>query len=265
MPPPDVAWGIRCRALGFPTAILVALVCCVSAASAEPYLSGYVGAAFTDRTDLNTDLQINGTPFVNGRLHDVGFENGLLYGGKVGYYFEAPVLRGNLGVEAEAFHFRNAVRPQNVRFVGTLGGAPADITTRIQRADIDVTATALNLLYRLPLWTDANFPRGRFQPYAGVGLAVLMSELSTQTTPLDVNEDISDRDVQPAVQVLAGVRQFITPHLAVFFEYRFLHSAPFDFTFRVPGTIGGAPVTETARDRAGLTTHQLTGGIGFHW
>jgi opacity protein-like surface antigen len=92
-----------------------------------------------------------------------------------------------------------------------------------------------------------------------------MAELSTRTSPLDVNQDIADRDTQPAVQALAGVRQFISPHVAVFLEYRFLHSEPFDFGFRVPGTLGGAPVTETARDHAGLTTHQITGGIGFHW
>ena len=37
------------------------------------------------------------------------------------------------------------------------------------------------------------------------------------------------------------------------------------FTFRETGTIGGVPVTETARDRADLTSHLLYGGLGFHW
>jgi hypothetical protein len=33
----------------------------------------------------------------------------------------------------------------------------------------------------------------------------------------------------------------------------------------VPGTIGGGPFTETARDRSDITSHHLSAGVGFHW
>jgi len=121
------------------------------------------------------------------------------------------------------------------------------------------------VLYRVPLATSAELPRGRFQPYAGVGLAVLMAKLSTTTTPFDVNKAITASDNQPALQVLGGVRAFLTPHVAVFAEYRFLQSQPFTFDFREPGTIGGGPFVETARDRSDLTSHHISVGVGFHW
>jgi opacity protein-like surface antigen len=70
--------------------------------------------------------------------------------------------------------------------------------------------------------------------------------------------------VQPALQVLGGLRAFVTPHVAVFVEYTFLQSQRFTFDFREPGTIGGGPFVETARDRADLTSHQLSLGVGLH-
>jgi len=202
---------------------------------------------------------------VDGDARDLKFDTSLLFGGKVGYFFEQPVLGGNVGLEAEAFHFEPDVRQQTSRFTGSLGGFPADRQIRVQHADIDVTGAALNLLYRWRLAPEPDLPRGRFQPYLGVGLAVLIAKLSTTTTPFDVNTSISDTNVQPALQVLAGLRTFITPHLAVFLEYKFLQSDRFTFDFKVPGTIGGFPVQETARDRADVTSHHLSAGIGFHW
>ena len=61
------------------------------------------------------------------------------------------------------------------------------------------------------------------------------------------------------------MRAFVTPHVAVFLEYNFLHSQPFTFDFRESGTVGGVPLVETVRDRSSLTTHHLSLGIGFHW
>lgn len=232
---------------------------------AEPYAAAYAGAAFTENTDLATDLQLNGAGFIDGRLRDLHFEPGLLYGVKVGYFFNYSLFGGNVGLEAEAYRFQNAIRPQTARFQGILGGVPFDGSVAVQRADADVIGTALNLLYRFPLSSSAELPHGRVQPYVGVGLAVLIAELSTRTTPFEVNKQISDTDVQPALQLLAGVRTFVTRNVALFFEYRFLHSEPFTFRFRESGTIGGGPFVETARDRANLTSHHLAVGIGFHW
>jgi len=245
--------------------VALALLAWPLAVSAEPYLAGFVGAAFTQNKDLETSLELNGTSFVDGDARNLKFETSLLFGGKVGYFFEGRELWSNFGLEAEGFHFEPNVRQQTARFVGTLGGAPADRQIRVQHADIEITGAALNLLYRWPLAVREEFPHGRLQPYVGVGLAVLIAELSTTTTPFDVNTSISDTNVQPALQLLAGVRTFVTRHIAVFAEYKFLQSRTFTFDFKVPGTIGGGPFTEIARDRSDVTAHHLSAGIGFHW
>jgi opacity protein-like surface antigen len=232
---------------------------------AEPYIAAYGGAAFLENTDLADNLRLNGTTVVDGRLRDLHVEPGPLYGAKVGYFLPPSLLGGNVGLEAEAYRFQNAIRPQTARFQGTLAGAPFNDSVAVQRADADVLGTALNLLYRVPFSRSAELPLGRVQPYVGIGLAVLIAELSTRTTPFEVNKQISDTDVQPALQLLAGVRTFVTRNVDLFFEYRFLHSEPFTFNFRESGTIGGGPFVETARDRASLTSHHLAVGIGFHW
>jgi opacity protein-like surface antigen len=236
-----------------------------SVAMAEPYVGAYGGAAFTQDMSLATDLQLNGIDSADGRQHGLRFDPGPLYGVKVGYFFRYSLLGGNVGLEAEAYRFENAIRPQTARFKGTLGGVPFDGPVAVPRADADVIGTALNLLYRFPLASSAELPHGRVQPYLGIGLAVLVAEFSTRTSPFEVNKVVSDTDVQPALQLLAGVRTFVTRNVALFFEYRFLHSEPFTFRFRESGTIGGGPFVGTARERANLTSHHLAAGIGFHW
>jgi len=232
---------------------------------AEPYVAAYGGAAFLEDTDLTTDLQLNGVTFVDGRLRDLRVEPGPLYGAKVGYFFQPSLLGGNVGLEAEAYRFQNAIRPQTARFQGILGGVPVDGSVAVQRADADMIGAALNLLYRYPLWSSAELPRGRVQPYLGAGLAVLIAELSTRTSPFEVNKGVSDTDMQPALQLLAGARTYLTRNVALFFEYRVLHSQPFTFRFRESGSIAGGAFVETARDRARLTSQHLAVGISFHW
>lgn len=236
-----------------------------SLVTAEPYLAVYVGGAFTENKDLNTRLALSGLTILDGDARDIKFDNSVVVGGKVGYFFEPSILGANIGLEAEAFHFQPDVGQQNSRFVGSIAGFPADQTLRVQHADIDVTGAALNLLLRVPLAVSADFPHGRFQPYAGVGLAMLIAKLATTTTPFEVNKDISDTAVQPALQVIAGVRASLSPQIFMFLEYKFLQSRKFTFDFQESGTVGGFPAVETARDRADLTSHHISVGVGVNW
>lgn len=253
------------RRIGPGVCAIALLLLLATPAASEPYTAAFLGVAFTPSQDLRTEFELNGTPIVNGRLHDLDLDTSLLFGGKVGYFFDRLPGPGHLGLEVEAFHFRPDAQEQTVRFTGMLGGASADTPLRVQEANIDVTGVALNALYRLPLAVSAEFPRGRVQPYVGLGLGVYIATLKTTTTPFDVNRTIEDTDVQPGWQALAGARWFLTPNLALFVEYKFLETQTFSFRFRAPGTIGGVPLTETARDRASLSSHHIYGGIGWHW
>ena len=270
--------GARMAGRGVAPALAIAaslLVAAPGLVSAEPYLAGFVGAAFTedkglDTTQTNNPLSVNGVSFLDGTFKNIDFDTSVVFGGKVGYYFDYPVLGGNFGLELEVYHLEPDVASQNVTFSGTARTVfgttlPPEFNTTIQKADIDVTTVGLNLLYRLELGQSDNFPHGRFQPYAGVGLGLFIATLSTTTTPFDMNRSIDDTDVQPGGQLLVGARFFLSPHVAVFAEYKFIQTAEFSFRFRETGTALGLPTTETARDQADLTQHQLLAGIGFHW
>jgi opacity protein-like surface antigen len=234
-------------------------------AVAEPYVAGYLGAAITQDKDLRTEMELNGAPFVNGRAHALSFDSSVVFGAKAGYFLDRPLLGGNIGAELDVYHFRPDLERQRVRFTGLLAGVTGDTQTTLQSADVEVTAVTLNLLYRIGLLTDPQYPRGRLQPYVGAGAGAFIARLATTSTPFDVNKDISDTDVQPGIQVLAGARWLLTRNVALFVEYKFLQTETFGFTFKEAGTVFGFPVTETARDRADITSHLVTGGLGFHW
>lgn len=251
-----IRWGI---ALAIMSLLLPARV------MAEPYAGLYLGAAITEDNDLRTELELNGTPFVNGRAESLSFETSLAFGGKAGYFFEKDLLGGNVGVELDVYHYEPDLDSQNVRFAGLLGGFNGDFRTRLQSADIEVTTVALNLLYRFRLLPGPQYPRGRLQPYVGVGAGAFIARLSTETSPFDVNKEISDTDVRPGVQALGGLRFFVTRNIALFAEYKFVQAKDFSFRFKESGTVSGFPATETARDRADISSHLFYGGIGFHW
>ena len=234
-------------------------------AGAEPYVSGYAGVAITEDKDLRTELELNGTPFVNGRARDLSFDPSVVFGGKAGYFFERNLLGGNVGLELDVYHFEPDLDAQTVRFSGLLAGFNGDFQTRLQAADVELTAVTLNLLYRFRLLPAPQYPLGRLQPYVGLGVGAFIARLSTQTSPFDTNKDISDTDVRAGVQALGGLRFFLTRNIALFAEYKFIQTDTFSFSFKESGTVFGFPATETARDRADITSHLFYGGIGFHW
>ena len=254
---------MRMRWLGIALTALAAIS--PSKAAAEPYVLGYVGAAITNDKDLRTEVEVDGAPLVNGLARDLSFDTSVVFGAKAGYFFDRPLLGGNVGAELDVYHFRPNVDEQQVRFTGLLVGVNGDTRTTLPATNIEVTAVTLNLLYRFGLAADSQYPRGRFQPYLGVGGGAFIARLATTTSPFDSNKDIADTDVQPGLQALAGGRWFLTRNIALFAEYKFLQTPTFSFNFKESGTISGFPVTETARDRADLTSHLFYGGLGFHW
>jgi opacity protein-like surface antigen len=249
--------------------LYAAAVLCAAAwpqrASAEPYLAAYAGAGFTQSKDLRTELELNGVPVVNGRAENLHFDTSAVFGAKAGYFFPVDVLGGNTGLELDVYHFEPNAPRQFVKFSGMLGGVTGDTRTQLQSADIQVTAISVNAIYRFRLAADAEHPLGRIQPYVGIGAGAFIARLATTTSPFDVNSNIDDTQVRAGVQALAGARWLVTRNIALFAEYKFVQTDTFAFRFKQPGTISGFPFTETARDRADLTSHLVYGGVGFHW
>jgi opacity protein-like surface antigen len=202
--------------------ILCMVMCAVEDrdASAEWYVAGQFGVNFADRL-----TNINGTNgFAGSTAPDFDLKNSFTYGGKVGYF------PGNswLGVEVDAFHTTPHIK--------NLDDIPG--------IHLRVTSAGVNLI--------ARYPGVTFQPYAGIGAAAVFAHISDSSTTR------SDSNVTGGLNVLAGIRAFVTPYVAIFTEYKLTQATlRFDQAFSGFGTAGGF----TGDYRA----QQLLVGVSYHF
>jgi len=93
------------------------------------------------------------------------------------------------------------------------------------------------------------YPGQTFQPYVGFGGAALIGHISET---VDVR---SDTDVGFGVNVLTGLRAFVTPYVAVFTEYKYTRGTlTFSDAF---GSIGGFSGDYQAQ--------QVVFGVSYHF
>ena len=165
-------------------ALLLTIACLTPAvAQAEYYVAGQVGVNFADRL---TGIQGTGN-FVTQRGPDLDLKNAVLYGGKLGFF----PGNGAMGLELDVFNSQ-----PNIKNLDNIPGIP-----------LGVTNVGINLLLR--------YPGPTFQPYVGFGGAALIARISET---VDVK---SDTDVGFGINLLGGLRTFITPYVAVFAEYKY--------------------------------------------
>jgi opacity protein-like surface antigen len=173
-----------------------------STAMAEWYVAGQAGINFADRMK-----NIQGTgilqPF---QAPDFALKSAFAYGGKVGYF----PGHGSVGVEVDAFHSHPHIKSLQ----------------EIPGIHMRVTNVGLNILFR--------YPGPTFQPYVGVGGAALIAHIGDSPT------NASDSDVGFGINLLAGLRAFVTPYVAVFTEYKFTQGTlVFDRAFPPGGGFSG--------------------------
>jgi opacity protein-like surface antigen len=174
-----------------------------SGARAEYYVAGQVGVNFADRL---TGIQGTGS-FVTQSGPDLDLKNAVVYGGKLGFY----PGNGATGVELDVFNSQ-----PNIKNLDNIPGI-----------HLGVTNVGLNLLLRYPGQT--------FQPYVGFGGALLIARIS-QT--VDVQ---SDTDVGFGINLLGGLRTFITPYVAIFAEYKYTRGTlSFNEAFGPTGGFSGS-------------------------
>ncbi|MGQ0811883.1 MAG: outer membrane protein [Nitrospiraceae bacterium] len=169
---------------------------------AEWYVAGQVGANFADRLK-----DIEGTGSLAGlRAPSFDLQNSLTYGGKVGYF----PGHGWVGIELDAFH--------STPHVKNLDNVPG--------IHFRVTNVGINFIVR--------YPGETLQPYVGFGAAAMIGHISSSPTTQ------SQTDVASGPVLLAGLRTFITPYVALFTEYKFTRATfQFDQAFGpVAGFVG---------------------------
>ena len=197
--------------------LLTALSLIAIPAQAEWYVAGQAGYSFADSLRNVTTTG----PFSGIELQDFDMKNSFAYGGKVGVY----PFHGSLGFELDVFH--------STPHVKNLDNSPG--------IHLGVTNVGANFLLRYPGVT--------FQPYLGVGPAILSARLSPSV------ETQQDTQVSVGFNFLTGIRGFVTPHVALFTEYKFT-DAKFGFDDAL-GSFGGFDSTYRA--------HQVFVGVSYHF
>jgi opacity protein-like surface antigen len=220
---PEKTW------LLFTGAALACLLCVAlwmpGEARGEWYVAGQFGGTFADRLSNieGTDRLVTVQP----RTPDFDLKNSLLYGAKVGYF----PGNGWFGIEGEAFNTTPHIK--------NLSEVPG--------THLRVTTVAINFI--------ARYPHPTVQPYAGIGVGWIFSGISESGTQVSQVPTRSDTDVSSALNLLAGVRFFLTPYVAMFTEYKYTES-----TFRFDRAFG--PVGGFAGD---YTAQHVVLGLSYHF
>jgi opacity protein-like surface antigen len=191
------------------------------------YVAGQVGVTFPH--SLNDVKWHDAGVTLKG--NDLSLHNSVMYGGKLGYYFDSLKW---LGLETEIFNTTPNLKQQNITIAGVNLGTSSGADLRI------LTWAPVNLVVR--------YQMGALEPYAGVGLGVFFSRLS------DGGPSRSSTDLGLNTQV--GLRYRVTTNLALFGEWKFNH-ANLSYS-NLPGS-GGVDLS------ADYNAHNLVFGVGYHF
>jgi opacity protein-like surface antigen len=191
----------------------------VTQASAEWYVAGQVGVNFADQL---SDIRGTGVQ-EGGRSPDFDLKNAVLYGAKLG------VFPGNgwFGIELDAFH-----SSPNVKNLDDVPGF-----------SLGVTNVGVNLITR--------YPGATFQPYVGIGTGALIARIGDSATTQ------GDTDVASMLNLLTGIRAFVTPYVAIFTEYKYTQST-LEFSDGFAPQFGGG-------FNGDYNAQQLVFGVSYHF
>lgn len=230
----------------------------------ELYVAGFGGYTFGGSSFTNALTA--GAPTRGFTLNDSG-----IYGLKIGYFM--PDRLNWLGFEVEGFNTSPNLKPS----VNGPGGTP------LPGASLRVTTLAFNAIIRgkFACGPSRNAPSRRttaethrttvetnrsaygheedtfcpLQPYLGAGLGVFFAD----TNGFGGGNRGSDNAV-PGFNGLAGVRYFLTEHIAVFGEYKY-NRATFHFQ-NVGAALGPGQPGGLSGD---YSVHNVVGGLSFHF
>ncbi len=205
------------RAAGVGVALWALAVVAPSGTQAEWYVAPQFGVNFADR--LKT---VRGTGALEGLdAPNFDLQNSYAWGGKIGVYPNSHIM----GLEVDVLH--------STPHIKNLDDIPG--------IQLRVTNIGLHLLLR--------YPGKTYQPYFGIGPAILVSRLANSPTTQ------RDTDVTVGLNVLVGIRAFVTPYVAMFTEFKYTSGTPrYTEAF---GTNSGF--------HADYQAQQLVFGVSYHF
>jgi opacity protein-like surface antigen len=196
---------------------LVSVLASTAPAHAEWWAGLYLGLAVTSDTEVTFKTRRPRT------WTEVEVDNSVLWGGRVGYWFEGGVLgemTPYVGLDLDLSYFRPRIPTQTA----SSEAGPR----RLGAMDLTVGTLTPSVIARYPLMVDQEFPSGRLQPYVAFGPTIFYANTADSTTfgPRGTSES----DFGVGVTVRPGLSWQVSDSVSIFAEYRFVHVAPtFDF------------------------------------
>lgn len=174
------------------TVLSLALAWMPGPAQAETYIAGQFGLAFP--RDVTSEHVTNGFPGSTnppgGKGIGVDYKTSLAYGVKLGHYLNKMRY---LGFEADYTHSEPHFREK--------GGVPGE--------HFRVDSIAFNLL--------ARYPGEKFQPYIGIGPAIMIANVHDISSPGGSNQ----WDSKLGYNAQAGLRYVMFKNVALFGEWKY--------------------------------------------
>ncbi|MDF0667460.1 MAG: outer membrane beta-barrel protein [Nitrospira sp.] len=230
--------GLCCTIVRYSLAVvMLVFVLFSSPAQAEWYVAGQAGATFNGYFGhiAGTTGNAAGLDF-----SQLGLQNSVLYGGKVGYYLDDPGFKW-LGVEMEVFTSTPNIKQQAVT-INDGGNTTVELT---RGQDVRVTNfSPFSVMFRYQI--------GRLEPYAGGGLGIYF----INTHDAQTNTSSSDNGALGFI-AKAGLRWMVTDHLALFGEWKY-NQVKYNYdSMPIGSTDGGG--------QAQYRSYIAVGGIGWHF
>jgi len=213
--------------------LVCSLVFLSTPGKAEMYVAGQVGVTIPNRfshlegVGSNTGLTVS----------DESAQNSVMYGAKVGYYFDSLKW---LGVETEVFNTQPNIKQQTI--TASFPGGVANVL---------ISGQDLRVLTWAPINVVVRYQAGRFEPYAGVGMGVFFSRVHVSQS----GESSSSTSVGLNTQV--GLRYLVAQNVSLFGEWKY-NRAKFNFDPSTPtGATGGA--------KGDYSANIFVFGVGYHF
>jgi opacity protein-like surface antigen len=164
---------------------------------AEWFLDVYGGEASTQDASVTAEITSYGllmATTTKSHTEKVDFDTSFTVGGRLGYWFEKLPW---LGFSLDLSYFK----------------------AEGEKAEFDVIPLSLLLMLRYPLLKGENFPKGKLQPYAGVGPSYFFTDSRVNFRPA-LQDSVSGSSGEIGLDVRAGLAWQFHKHWAIFGEYR---------------------------------------------
>lgn len=215
------------------SSVVVGMFCLTLPLQAEMYVAGQVGANIPNKFS-----NVQGVDSSAGlTISDLSLQNSLMYGAKLGYYFNSIKW---LGVETEVFNSTPHLKQQDVTV--SLGGASATG---------NVPGQSVRVLNWAPINIVVRHQMGGFEPYAGVGMGVFFANLKDGAS----GESSSTTNVGLNTQL--GLRYKVTENVAVFGEWKY-NRASLNFS-------ESSPTQATGGFKGDYSANIFAFGVGYHF